>query len=717
MTAGTAPRAGVASPASGTSRLRGDIEGLRAIAVLMVLAFHVGLPGSGGGFAGVDVFFVISGYLITSQLVREARRDGRISLPQFYARRARRLLPAASLVLVATTLAGWLLLPRGRHADLGTEVLAATGYVVNWLLAWREVDYLAEDQNPSLVQHYWSLSVEEQFYVVWPLLIIVVLWLVRRHGLRLLPLLTLALTVVVLASFAWSVVRTAASPGEAYFATTTRVWQLGVGALLVLLTPRLERLPQAARTLLAAGGVVGIALTLVTVDTGTPWPGTAAALPTLATAAVIAAGLHPGGSPVARLLGVAPLRLVGGLSYGLYLWHWPLLQLLAERVPEAGLPLRLGVALLAVLLAWLTLHLVENPLRYSPVLTRSPRPALLAGAAAMATSAALAAALVASAPSLEEPDAAAARASVGALALVDPDSRGTAQLGLVDDPGAVTGQVDQPVPDPAVADEDISLAYRAGCQVSTSGTELPSAQDCTFGDPDGDLQVAVVGDSKMEQWSSALHAIGLQEGWRVRFYTKSACGFVAEGRSPECHDYNRMLSQHLGEAGNAPDLVLTSVGQGYPAELAGSMVDLLQPATDRGARVVLVADTPLPEPRGVAEGVSSFECLDQHREDITPCWSPAAPASGTRLLTEVAGRLDASLVELLPWVCPAPERLDGCAPVVGGVVVNRQGSHLTATYVRSLTPVLHHELTRLGITTTPPEEISWELPQDPAPGR
>ncbi|WP_130011815.1 acyltransferase family protein [Serinicoccus sediminis] len=717
MTAGTAPRATVASPASGASRLRGDIEGLRAIAVLMVLAFHVGLPGAGGGFAGVDVFFVISGYLITSQLVREARRDGRVSLPRFYARRARRLLPAATLVLVVTTLAGWVLLPRGRHADLGTEVLAATGYVVNWLLAWREVDYLAEDQDPSLVQHYWSLSVEEQFYVVWPLLIIAVLWLVRRHRLRLLPTLTLALTVVVVASLTWSVVRTASSPGEAYFATTTRVWQLGVGALLVLLTSRLERLPQTVRAVLAVAGVAGIVLTLVAVDTGTPWPGTAAALPTLATAAVIAAGIHPDGTAVGRALGAAPLRLVGGLSYGLYLWHWPLLRLLAERVPESGLGLRLGVALLAAVLAWLTLHLVENPLRYSSALNRSARPALLAGAAAMGTSAALAGALVVSAPSLQLADGATTQGPVGALALVAPASRDTPDLELVDDLEAVTARVDQPVPDPAVADQDISLAYRAGCQVTTSGTELRSDDACTFGDPEGDTEVAVVGDSKMEQWSSALHAIGQQEGWRVRFYTKSACGFVAQGRSPECHDYNTMLAQRLGQPEHAPDLVLTSVGQGYPEELAGSMVDLLRPALDEGAEVVLVADTPLPEPRGVAEGVSSFECLDQHRDDIAPCWSPAAPASGTRVLTEVAARLDAPVVELLPWVCPAPDRLGGCAPVVGGVVVNRQGSHLTATYVRSLTPVLHHELARLGVATTPVEDIGWELPQDPATDR
>jgi len=713
MTAATAPRVDVSGRAPGRPTLRGDIEGLRAIAVLMVLAYHVGVPGSGGGFAGVDVFFVISGYLITSQLVREARRDGRVSLARFYARRARRLLPAASLVLVVTTVAGWLLLPRGRHADLGAEVMAATGYVVNWLLAWREVDYLAEDQDPSLVQHYWSLSVEEQFYVLWPLLIIGVLWLVRRYRLRLVPMLTLVLSTLVLVSFVWSVTRTATSPGEAYFATTTRVWQLGVGALLVLLTSRLETLPSVARTVLAGAGVAGIALTVVAVDGSTPWPGTAAALPTLATAAVIAAGIAPGGSPVGRLLGVAPLRFVGALSYGLYLWHWPMLRLLAERVPDADLLLRLTVAAGALLLSWVTLHLVENPLRYSPLMTRSPRPALLGGAAAMVVSAGLAGALVLSAPSLQT--AQAPTEGVGAVTLVTEESRGAEELVMVEDVEALTRWTDEAVPDPAVADQDISLAYRAGCQVPMSGTELPPQEECTFGDPEGTTDVAVVGDSKMEQWSSALHAIGAQEGWRVSFYTKSACGFVGEGRSAECHAYNATLADRLGQPETAPDLVLTSVGQGYPADLAGSMVDLLGPVTEQGAEVVLLADTPYPRPQGEPEGVSSFECLDRNRDDISPCWSPADPASGTAVLTEVAQRLDAPLVELLPWICPTPDALGGCAPVIGGVVVNRQGSHLSATYVRSLTPVLHHELARLGVVDTPLEDIDWTLPEDPAP--
>ena len=685
------------------SGIRGDIEGLRAIAVLMVLAFHLGLPGSSGGFAGVDVFFVISGYLITGQLVKEATRAGRVSLPGFYARRARRLLPAATLVLVVTVVAGWFVLPRGRHGELGAEVLAATGYVVNWLFAWRQVDYLAEDTHPSLVQHYWSLSVEEQFYVVWPLLIIATLWLARRLGLRLIPVLTVVLVTLTLASAGWSVLHTADSPGTAYFATTTRAWQLGVGGLLVLLTPLLQRLrrPQAAGA--AWLGLILVALTYLFVSTQTPWPGSAAALPTVGTAAVIAAGIAWPDSPPARLLGVGPMRFLGGLSYGLYLWHWPALRLLAEVRPDAGVLIRLLVGALSVLLAWLTLRLVENPIRFNPALTRSPAPALKMAAVAMSVSAALGLSLLVTAPRLGE----VVEGATGAVELVDPASRSAEELRPTSDPAAAVAHVEQLTPDPAVVDEDISVAYAAGCQVPLKGTQRNGDDDCWFGDPEGTVEVALVGDSKMEQWSSALDAIGRVEGWRVKVWTKSGCGFVDRGRSEDCHRYNEQLSALLGDGEHTPDLLLLSMGSGYDEGSAASTVELLAPAVDAGAEVVTIADTAGLFPRGVAKEVTGYECLDQHPDDWTPCWSDRKTPPGNTALREVAEQLSAPFVDLEPWICPAPKELGGCAPVVGGVVVYRQGSHLSGTYVRSLTPILHHTLVTAGVAQTPLDQISW----------
>ena len=269
--------------------LRGDIEGLRAIAVGTVLLYHLGLPWLPGGFVGVDVFFVISGFLITSLLLRESTKTGTVSISDFYARRARRLLPAASTVLLFTAVVGWFVLPRAARGDLATDVVASTFYVVNWALANRSVDYLAEDSAPSPLQHYWSLSVEEQYYVVWPLMILVGLFLARRARLKAKPVLAAMLAATALASFVHSVLHTRAEPATAYFWTTTRVWELAIGALLAFLVVRLHGLGRWAAQALALAGLVLIGWSAVVLTSKSPWPGHLALLPTLGAAAIIAA--------------------------------------------------------------------------------------------------------------------------------------------------------------------------------------------------------------------------------------------------------------------------------------------------------------------------------------------------------------------------------------------------------------------------------------------
>ncbi|GAA5159983.1 acyltransferase family protein [Ornithinimicrobium tianjinense] len=704
-----APAARAAHPPR--AALRGDIEGLRAIAVLMVLLYHAGVPGLSGGFAGVDVFFVISGYLITSQLVKEATATGHVSLPKFYARRARRLLPAATLVLLVTAVAGWLVLPPSRHATLGADVVGATMYVVNWLLAFRQVDYLAEDADPSLLQHYWSLSVEEQFYVVWPLLILLVLWLTRRLRLRLRRVLTVALVLVVAASFAWSVVSTASSPGIAYFATTTRIWELGIGALLVLLTPWLLRLPSLVATLLTWAGLVMIGATLVSISTQTPWPGSAAALPVLGTAAVIAAGIASPDILPARLLGVRPMRFFGALSYSLYLWHWPALQLLEAARPGSGLKARLAVAALSVVLAWLSLRLVENPIRFHPLLARSTRRALFYGATSMVASAAAGAALILSAPRLDTADLEAVAADAGAIGLVaDPTSE---KLSLIPDPERLFTTTGPITPDPALATKDTaSAAYGAGCQVRAGDPELPDEDACFFGDLEGDVDVALVGDSKALQWISALEPIAKVEGWRIKLYTKSACGFASVAMEADCVAYNEALSERLASPEHAPDLIFTSMVRSGGQSLADSLVAHLQPAIDAGAEVVILGDNPAPNPKDMpSEEMTSYECVEANPDDYSVCSYASGTGSGTKALKLAAEELDAPFISMDRWVCPGAGPEPACPPVVGGVLLFRQGSHLTATYIRTLTPILHHELVRAGVATTPLDEIVWKVAQ------
>lgn len=366
---GLPPEPAASSP---SSKFRGDVEGLRAVAVVLVVLYHAKTTGIRGGYVGVDVFFVISGYLITRLLIADGERHGRPSLARFWARRVRRILPAASLVVIATVLAAYAWLGFLRGGTIARDAEWTSVFMANFHLASVGTDYLGAQELPSPLQHYWSLAVEEQFYLVWPLLVAAVLGLgaaatARRRLLTVLVPLTVA-------SFVLSVVLTHSDPIPAYFSPFTRAWELAVGALVAVLEPnllrRVGRAPWAnALGVLGVAAIIGAGLAFTA---ATPFPGTAAALPVLGAAAVLAAGTaSSGGAISSRVLGIAPMRLIGRLSFGWYLWHWPVLVIATEHSTE---PLSYGTRLLLMLgalaLAALSLVLIENPIRFSKALAR-----------------------------------------------------------------------------------------------------------------------------------------------------------------------------------------------------------------------------------------------------------------------------------------------------------------------------------------------------------
>ncbi|MGB7449421.1 MAG: acyltransferase, partial [Ornithinimicrobium sp.] len=364
----TASRTGVVRPTG----YRPDIEGMRAVAIGLVLWYHAGLPFLPGGFVGVDVFFVISGFLITGLLIKELELQGRISLPRFYARRAKRLLPATAVVLVATAALTWLTQPVVQWRAFGVDIVGAALYIVNWVLAGRAVDYLAEDVGVSPVQHFWSLAVEEQFYIVWPLLLILVgWWVAKRPGARLRPVMLAGILVVIVPSFVWSVYQTGANPERAFFVTTTRLWELGVGAFVAIGSTVWTRVPRLVAIPLGWLGLGAVVLSGMMVSAETAWPGYAALLPTLGSAAVIVAGFTSGPAGPAGLLGLRPAVWVGGLSYSLYLWHWPLLISAEAQWGELSAVQGLAVAVSSAVPAYLSYRFVENPLRFAKPLSRS----------------------------------------------------------------------------------------------------------------------------------------------------------------------------------------------------------------------------------------------------------------------------------------------------------------------------------------------------------
>ena len=341
------PVEGVRGRRTAETGFRPDIEGLRAVAVLAVVLFHAGVPGVGGGFVGVDVFFVISGFLITGLLWREVSTTGTVRLGRFYGARARRLLPASATVGVIIVIVSAVLLPPLQARTVIDDGIASALYVGNYRFALQGVDYFAANLPPSPFQHYWSLGVEEQFYLVWPALIIGTAWLIRRARRRTGAHATSSETpyLVVLAlvgavSFAVSLVATHVVPSVAFFSLPTRAWELAAGGLVALTAGQWRRLPARPAAIAGWAGLALILLACTRLGATTPYPGTAALLPVLGTALVIGAGCAAAAQGCGRVLALSPMRAVGRVSYSWYLWHWPVLLVLAA--PLLGQPLWLA---------------------------------------------------------------------------------------------------------------------------------------------------------------------------------------------------------------------------------------------------------------------------------------------------------------------------------------------------------------------------------------
>jgi len=669
----------------GRTGFRPDIEGLRAIAILTVLAYHAGLPVR-GGFVGVDVFFVISGFLITGLLVAELDRTGSISWIRFVGRRIRRLLPAAVLVLVLTSVVSWFVVPGLRRRDIGVDIAAAAMYVVNWVFARRETDYLASDVLPSPVQHFWSLAVEEQFYVIWPLLLIALALVIRRPSRR---VVALALGTLVASSFVWSVWFSHTSPRPAFFTTTTRAWELGIGALLAVALAGRPRPSTPARGSAALGwaALVGLLAVALWLPTDIDWPGAWALLPTVPTAVLIWVGWQGSAHGPVRLLGTAPMVWVGALSYSIYLWHWPVIILGGWVADASGATLPAwGVVLLAlgsVVPAWLSWRFVESPIHHGSWLRDRPRALLGAGLALSCVG------VLAALPLLSLRSPFTTTPPGGTLPPLSQLGAATLRPGqpfvAVDDPAWVT-------PDPLVSGQDRPKADVDHCQVDVDVTE-PVA--CTFGDPQGATTVALVGDSKAMQWLPALEEAAATRGWRLVTYGKSSCAFsdapaaLAAAAYPQCDTWNANVLDAL--RADPPDVVLTSgvarsawTGSGTaPAPLVAGYVSRWTTLADAGVPVVVIGDSPVsPDDLDV--------CAARHPSELTRCSFDTASAvagSGLRVQREAVSAAstttpDVHLLDLTGSICPG----DVCPVVIGHVAVHRAGDHVTATYAATLAP-------------------------------
>ena len=702
---------------SAGTAFRPDIEGLRAVAVIAVVLFHANVPGIGGGYVGVDVFFVISGFLITGLLWREASTAGTVRLRRFYAARARRLLPASAFVGVVIAIASALLLPALQARSAFGDGIASALYVGNYWFILQGVDYLAPVLPPSPYEHYWSLGVEEQFYLVWPAMILMTAWLIRLLRRRTRAQATsstrpylVVLALVAITSFVLSVLVTYAIPPIAFFSLPTRAWQLAVGGLIALTAGRWRRLAPIPAATMSWAGLVIILLSCTLLMKSTPYPGFAALLPVLGVGLVIAAGCASPSQGAGRVLKSSSMQAIGRVSYSWYLWHWPVLLFAPLLFGHAlGLAGRLTAALVALGLAVLTLRLIENPLRFAAPIRQSAGRSLVLGAAATATAVGACVALLAIYAAPVGRGAPAAPLTVTAF----PPSVGRSMNAdgatvekLFDEVQAqvTAAELPRPVPSnlrPSLTDAatELKALFAEGCMRDGTGIQGSAQADCASGDAASTTTVALIGDSHATMWHKAFEQIADERKWRLEILTKAACPVLdlhIEHPIPrlisQCEQWRAQAVARL--RAERPRLVVVDMWRSYVAGTGGydpgftsynpawidSVTKLAQQLRETGAKVLVLG--PIPDPH-----FSVPICVSGRLDDATACAQPRSVAvnqmgiAAEAAATAAGGGQYADITDLF---CGATS----CPVIVGDTLVYFDSTHTTSEYAQRLAPVM-----------------------------
>ncbi len=668
----------------------------------MVVIYHLYPSALPGGFAGVDVFFVISGYLITGHLWRGYAQTGKVGLADFWGRRARRLVPAAALVLTVTWIASRIIEPATQFANTAQQILASALYYQNWQLSSDAVNYFKSANAATPVQHFWSLSVEEQFYIVWPLLFLLAAFLtamfarppagpVPANTERAAPVLAntgtrargavvgVLTAALVIASLAYSIHETNANAPAAYFMTTTRMWELGAGGLLALAPARLTR-ALGRQGWLGWCGLAVIIASAVLLTGSMAFPGAVALLPVLGAVALIAGGSAAGRCGPSRLTSARLMVFIGGISYSLYLWHYPLINLYTGWRGRPPGPLSGPVILaVAVLLSWLTKIFVEDKVRLAPFIARHTWRSLAVALVAVVP-AALAGVYIAGEPAPWN----------GTLG---PDYPGAAVLA-----GAAAFVPVAPIlkpPDPISQ----TLDQTGGC-LGDFGASTP--KECVFGDTANPaLTVALVGDSTAGQWFDALDAIAVQRHWKLVTELHSSCPWSSTlvlnwngiGDLTACqawgaavlHDLITTIRPNVVITTDYPSLLSTpdhpvNASPAAMAEIGAGMAQYWTQLEKAGISV-----TPIKESPDLVEDVPT--CVEQHPTDLAQCDVPVPVA----ILRDSPVTDAAKLMNGKVTVVNANSLICGpkvCAPVVGNVLVFGDRHHLTGPYSKSTAPFL-----------------------------
>lgn len=700
------------------SHQRLDIQGLRAVAILTVLANHLwGWPG--GGFVGVDVFFVISGFLITGNLLRTAESAGTVSFRRFYWNRVRRIVPAATVVLILTFLVSTLLYLPFRAQQVGVDALFASVFLANWHFAMQDTDYFAAGDAVSPLQHYWSLSIEEQFYFVWPALILLISVVVVRRGwghARRMELAAAVMAVIVTVSLALAVIETAASPTWAYFSTFDRVWELGVGALLATSVGLLARIPRWLKPWMSWAGLLLIGISLVVIgESSVGFPAPWALLPVAGSALVIAAGV--GGEPRYQEFLRNPVSTyIGNFSYSLYLVHWPVIVLLGA-VMAPGASFYLVAITLAFGLAIASYHFVENPLRHADLTTATAalrairsrdveigRPSKYAAVGAMALLT-LGLCLYITRP-VGPP---AAVPSAAAAVATDLSSQSGAPLppltaALQKEIGAALEATEWPALHPTM---ESVIAEHLTQIPEASGCGLPAARDtkpCSWGSATAPMRVVLVGNSVATGYIGPLRDLALASDGRVQVHTEAmpGCNFVddlIDTGDQRYHDACSARKQHAVDLINQTRPAVVVISNTYATKaIAGremsaqewgdSMRRLVDTFRGSVQHVVFLAPPPGALNIGECYGVRSSrpsDCISS----VDAVWTAMAETEQA-----LAASIGGSWIDSRPWFCSTAGY---CPSFVGSTPTKFDAAHLVPAYGEKISPVIGESFRQAGV--------------------
>ena len=664
---------------------RPDIQGLRGIAVLVVALAHAGVPGMRGGYVGVDVFLVISGFLITGWLLARSLESARVPFADFYAARARRILPAAALTLVVTSVASVAYLNPVRALSAVHDALWAAVFAANVHFAQVGADYFARNDPPSPIQHFWTLAVEEQFYLAWPLLLAAALVVLRigRRGRRVSRLaLAVLVALGVAASLAWSIQLTASDPTAAYFSTAARAWELGVGALIAVCLPWIPRLPAVLRAAVTWAGLAGILVAVLAFGPGTPFPGYAALLPVGGAGLVIAGGAARGcRAGAAVVLDRRPLSLVGDVSYSFYLWHWPPLAIAAQYAGHS-LSVIQNLMLLAAAFAvsYVTYRAYENPLRHARRLRR-PRPALALWPVSVA---AVVLAVLLGMTSVSTPSAAApsldTAATVHPARQPRPAHRKTVREALLE--AVSPARLRQPVPHALAPPLGRLLNDRYHLRSCVAEGSATSSRVCQLGDTTAPRRMVVFGDSHAAMWMPAFVRFAVRYHWRLVPLAKPGC-IPSELDSGVCASWYDWALRQVRRLD--PRAVVLSQGwSGWGPEGVAGVARVLRDLAPLTHRLIVIEDPP-------SRDWEALDCLLARGATLGSCAfrvSPEQTATYASVRRE-ARVTHAGYVRTLRWFCARGV----CPTVVGTIVTYRDSSHITATYARVLAEPFSSALT------------------------